>query len=203
MTRRTTVRAGAEMTACADTAPIPAATPSRRILPALAVMVVATAVKLAVFLALDRPWGCDCGQIWAMPGDPALNSQTLLDPYTALHAVAGALLMMLVMRLRPDLGLWALVAVIVASSTTWEVIENLPLSIRLFGYAADDPLAYHGDSLTNALGDTAAAVAGALLARIAAPVLVLGLAVATEIALSLWIADGFAIATLRALRQLA
>ncbi len=59
-----------------------------------------------------------------MPGDPALNSRTLLDPYSLLHAVTGALLVLLVTRLRPDLGLWALLAVVVASSTTWEVIEK-------------------------------------------------------------------------------
>lgn len=76
-----------------------------------------------------------------MPGDPALNSQTLLDPYSALHAVTGALLILLVRRLRPDLGLWVLLAVVVASSTTWKAIENLPVSIRLFSYDASDLLA--------------------------------------------------------------
>lgn len=168
---------------------------------AVAVIVIATAVKLAVFAALQRPWGCGCGQIWAMPGDPALNSQTLLDPYTALHAVTGALLILLVARLRPDLGLWALIAVVVASSTTWEVIENLPVSIRLFGYEASDPLAYHGDSRLNAFADTTAAVAGALFVRRVSARVVLALAVGTEIALSLWIQDGFIIAAMRALRQ--
>ena len=112
-----------------------------------------------------------------------------------------ALLVLLVTRLRPDLGLWALLAVVVASSTTWEVIENLPVSIRLFGYDAADPLAYHGDSRLNAFADTACAVAGALFARVASARVVLALAVGTEIALSLWIQDGFLIAAIRALQQ--
>ncbi|WP_330447435.1 DUF2585 family protein (plasmid) [Paracoccus marcusii] len=174
---------------------------SRQAARAVAVIVIATAVKLAVFAALERPWGCDCGRIWAMPGDPALNSQTLLGPYSLLHAVTGALLVLLVTRLRPDLGLWALLAVVVASSTTWEVIENLPVSIRLFGYDAADPLAYHGDSRLNAFADTACAVARALFARVASARVVLALAVGTEIALSPWIQDGFVIAAIRALQQ--
>ncbi|WP_405401684.1 DUF2585 family protein [Paracoccus sp. Ld10] len=189
------------MTAHTDAAPQTAR--SRQTVQAVAVIVIATAIKLAVLAALDRPWGCGCGQVWAMPGDPTLNSRTLLDPYTALHAVTGALLIMMVARVRPDLGLWALLAVVVASSTTWEVIENLPISIRLFAYDASDPLAYHGDSRVNALADTAAAVTGAMLSRTASPMVVIVLAVVTEIALSLWIQDGFIIAAIRAVRQAA
>jgi hypothetical protein len=189
------------VTAHPDAAATPDDQGSRQAARAVAVIVIATAVKLAVFAALERPWGCDCGRIWAMPGDPALNSQTLLDPYSLLHAVTGALLVLLVTRLRPDLGLWALLAVVVASSTTWEVIENLPVSIRLFGYDAADPLAYHGDSRLNAFADTACAVAGAVFARVASARVVLALAVGTEIALSLWIQDGFIIAAIRALQQ--
>ena len=90
------------MTAHPDAAATPDDQGSRQSARAVAVIVTATAVKLAVFAALERPWGCDCGRIWAMPGDPALNSQTLLDPYSLLHAVTGALLVLMVTRLRPD-----------------------------------------------------------------------------------------------------
>lgn len=170
--------------------------------PALAVIIASVAVTLAVLAALDRPWGCGCGLLWAMPGRPELNSQVPLDPYTALHAVFGAGLAILLARLRPDWSAWTLIAVVVAGSTVWEVVENLPSSIEMFGYDSDAPLAYRGDSILNALSDTAAATLGALLARrmSGAQVLVAGLAV--ELTLSVLIRDGFAIATWCALRHI-
>lgn len=170
-------------------------------LPVLVVTVLAAVIHLAVFAVLDRPWGCGCGRVWSMPGTAALNSRTLLDPYTALHLAMGAVLVVVVARLRPDLGRCALLAIVLASGTTWEVMENLPTSIHLFGYEAGDPLAYHGDSRLNALADTGAAVLGAALAHRVSPGFVLALALGTEAAVSLWIGDGFTIAALRALRH--
>ena len=93
-----------------------------------------------------------------------LNSRTLLDPYSLLHLVFGAVLFKLVRWKRPDWPLWTLLAAVIVSSTIWEVAENLPLSIGLFGYSSGDPLAYHGDSIVNSFSDTAAATLGAVLA---------------------------------------
>lgn len=159
----------------------------------------ALTAKLALLTLLERPFGCDCGQIWAMPGDAAINSRTLLDPYSLLHLVFGAVLITAVRRLRPDWSIATLLAAAVVSSTLWEVIENLPVTIALFGYAADDPLAYSGDSILNSLGDTAAAVAGAVLALPLATAVVMGLAAVVELSVSLWVGDGFVITLWRAL----
>lgn len=173
-----------------------------RAIPALGIILAATATKLAVFALLDRPWGCDCGSLWAMPGDPGLNSQVMLDPYSLMHLVFGALLVGVLTRVRPHWSVWTLTAVVVAGSTVWEVVENMPLSIRLFNYDAGDPLAYQGDSRLNALADTASAAVGGLITLRLGMGMVLALAVAVELALSVWIGDGFVIATARALGQL-
>jgi hypothetical protein len=166
---------------------------------AIGVIAFAFLGKAAFFTALDRPFGCDCAQFWALPDDPRLNSLVGLDPYSLLHLVFGALLVLALMRLRPRWSTWTLFATVVASSTLWELAENLPLTIRLFNYDQGNPLAYRGDSLLNASLDTVAAVLGAALARPLPAAVVLAAAAAIELALSLWIGDGMVIASLRAL----
>ncbi|WP_410217425.1 DUF2585 family protein [Paracoccus sp. (in: a-proteobacteria)] len=166
---------------------------------ALALILVAVVAKLAFFAWLDRPWGCDCGRIWALPGDPQLNSRVMLDPYTLMHLVSGAALVQLLMRLRPSWTTWTLLAAVFASGALWEIAENLPVSIRLFNYDAGDPLAYQGDSRLNSLADTAAAAIGALLA-LRLPFVAVALAtLAVEVLLWVWIDDSFILATVRAL----
>lgn len=158
---------------------------------AAVLIVLALATKLAVLLILNRPLGCDCGQIWSVPGEMARNSRTALDPYSLQHLIFGSGLVAIVRRIRPDWSLWTLLAAVVVSSTIWEMAENLPASIALFGYSSGDPLAYDGDSIANSMADTAAAAAGAMMAL---PVAgwVVGLAVvAVEIGMTLWIGDGF------------
>lgn len=166
---------------------------------ALVLIGLALLAKLAILAILQRPLGCDCGQIWAIPDQSGLNSRTLLDPYSLLHLMFGAVLVKLVRWKRPDWPLWTLMAAVIVSSTIWEVAENLPFSIDLFGYAPDDPLAYHGDSIVNSLGDTAAAVLGAVLALPLAGWLVAVVGVAVELGLSLWIGDGYLITLWRVL----
>ncbi|WP_265500884.1 DUF2585 family protein [Paracoccus beibuensis] len=166
---------------------------------AIAALLGATLAKIGFFLWLDRPVGCDCGRIWALPSEPRLNSQVMLDPYTLLHVVFGAVLAVVLMRLRPRWTGWTLVMAVVISSTLWELAENLPPVILMFNYDAGDPLAYHGDSLLNASADTAAALLGAGMARLLPVPAVLLAALAVELWLSAWIGDGFVIATLRAI----
>lgn len=166
---------------------------------ALALIGLALLFKLGFLAVLGRPLNCGCGQIWAMPDQAGLNSRTLLDPYSLLHLVFGAVLVKLVRWKRPDWPLWTLMAAVIVSSTIWEVAENLPLSIDLFGYSPDDPLAYHGDSIVNSVSDTAAAVLGAALALPLTGWVVAVVAVAVELGLSLWIGDGYLITLLRAL----
>ena len=166
---------------------------------AMALIGLALAAKLAMLTILDRPLGCDCGRIWGMPDQAGLNSRTLLDPYSLLHLVFGAVLFKLVRWKRPDWPLWTLLAAVIVSSTIWEVAENLPLSIGLFGYSSGDPLAYHGDSIVNSFSDTAAATLGAILALPLAGWVVAVGGAAVELGLSLWIGDGYLFTLLRAL----
>ncbi|WP_196053511.1 DUF2585 family protein [Paracoccus lichenicola] len=162
-------------------------------------IVLALAVKLAFLAVLQRPLGCDCSQVWALPGDVRLNSRTMLDPYSLLHLIFGAVLVKLVRWKRPDWPLWTLLAAVIVSSTIWEVAENLPASIALFGYSAGDPLAYGGDSIVNSVADTLVATLGAMLALPLAGWVVAVIAVAAEILLSIGIGDGFLITLWRAL----
>ena len=161
-------------------------------------IIVALTAKLVFLAILQRPLGCNCDQIWALPGDVRLNSRTLLDPYSILHVIFGAVLVKLVRWKRPDWPFWTLMATVIVSSTIWEVAENLPVSIALFGYSAGDPLSYHGDSIANSLADTLAALLGALLALPLSGWLVAGVALGAEVLLSLWVGDGFAITLWRA-----
>ncbi|MCZ0961229.1 DUF2585 family protein [Paracoccus benzoatiresistens] len=161
-------------------------------------ILLALATKLAFLTVLQRPLGCDCAQIWALPGDVRLNSRTMLDPYSLLHVIFGAVLVKLVRWKRPDWPFWTLMAALIVSSTIWEVAENLPASIALFGYSAGDPLAYHGDSISNSIMDTLVAVLGALLALPLSGWLVGLGALGGEVLLSAWVGDGFLISLWRA-----
>lgn len=165
-----------------------------------AVLFIAAALvaKLAFLLILQRPLGCDCGQVWALPGDVRLNSQTVLDPYSLQHLIFGAVLVKLVRWKRRDWPLWTLMAAVIVSSTIWEIVENTPFSIDLFGYSSGDPLAYRGDSIVNSLADTVVAALGAILVLPLAGWLVAGVAVASEVLLSVTIRDGFLITVWRA-----
>lgn len=167
---------------------------------AFAFVTAALAIKIAVLAALGRPLGCGCDQLWALPGNVGLNSQTVLDPYSLQHLIFGTVLVKLVRWQRPDWPLWTLMAAVIVSSTIWEVVENLPFSIDLFGYASVDPLAYHGDSIVNSLSDTVLAVLGAALGLPLAGWVIAVIAVAVEILLSVAIADGFLITIWRAFR---
>lgn len=162
---------------------------------AAVLIVLALTAKLVVLMILNRPLGCDCGQIWSVPGQVVPNSRTALDPYSFQHLIFGAALVAVVRRIRPDWPVWTLLAAVVASSSIWEMAENLPASIALFGYSSGDPLAYDGDSIANSMADTAAAVVGALLALPVAGWVVGLAAVGAEIWTTAWIGDGF-IATL-------
>lgn len=161
-------------------------------------IVLALSAKLVFLALLQRPLGCDCGQVWALPGDMRLNSRTVLDPYSLQHLISGAVLIKLVRWKRPDWSVWTLAATVIVSSTIWEMVENLPATIALFGYSAGDPLAYHGDSIVNSVADTLVATLGAMLALPLAGWLVALAAVVAEILLSFGIGDGFLITLWRA-----
>lgn len=161
-------------------------------------ILLALGAKLVVLVILQRPPGCDCAQIWALPDHPRLNSRTFLDPYGLLHLVFGAVLIGLLRRVRPDWPFWTLMAAVIVSSSLWEIAENLPFTIALLGYSPGDPLAYHGDSIANSMADTLGATLGALLALPMPGWSIATVAVAAELLVSVWIGDGFAITLWRA-----
>lgn len=154
-------------------------------------IVLALAAKLAVLMVLGRPQGCDCGQFWSVPGQGVPNARTALDPYSLQHLIFGAALVAVVRRIRPDWPVWTLLAAVVVSSSIWEMAENLPASIALFGYSSGDPLAYDGDSIANSMADTAAAALGAIVALPVAGWVVGLAALGVEIGTVAWIGDGF------------
>jgi len=84
-------------------------------------------VHAGVLLALDRLLACDCA-LWESVGDPAVNSQAAIDPYSLLHAASGAVIAVLLLRYRPHWSYWRVMLIVLFCSTVWEVIENLPLS---------------------------------------------------------------------------
>ena len=158
-------------------------------------------VHAGVLLALDRPLACDCA-LWESVGDPAVNSQAAIDPYSLLHAASGAVIAVLLLRYRPRWSYWRVMLIVLFCSTVWEVIENLPVTIAAFGYEPGDPLRYTGDSLLNSLGDSVFAMAGAGLAFALPAWSVVAFVVAGEIGLSLVIGDGYVIGLARALGAL-
>lgn len=147
-------------------------------------------VAALILLAMGRtPW-CRCGSIKLWTGDAwgPENSQQLTDPYTFTHITHGVLLYFLLHRVarRRALGTRAVLAV--ALESAWEVLENTDMVINRYR-AATMALGYYGDSVFNSVGDILACTLGfALGARLPTRVTV-GLVIALELGLTLWIRD--------------
>lgn len=91
------------------------------------------------------------------------NSQHVTDVYSPLHAVSGAALYVVATALRPHWPLHRRVLLVIACSGVWEIVENTPPVIALFN-AAQGPAVYGGDSVVNALSDSAFVLGGSLAA---------------------------------------
>lgn len=160
------------------------------------------AILVAQVLALHligRDWGCGCGDpLWQRRMAPEGNSQHFADAYSFLHLGFGILVFTILAMMRPHWLRRHLLLLVVLCSAIWEVMENLPVIISMFGYEPGDARAYDGDSILNSLGDSAFALAGGLVAgglpRWAGIAAVVGI----EVAVSLAIGDGYVIALLRA-----
>ncbi|WP_165690744.1 DUF2585 family protein [Consotaella salsifontis] len=164
-------------------------------------LVVAGAVIGALVLWLHlwgRPWICSCGEFlfWQGALEGGRNSQAAADWYSLLHVNFGIGLFLLVDRTAPQwpTGAKALTALI--SSAVWEAIENLPVVVALFGTPPDAP-AYLGDSILNALGDTAFVMIGFVLAARLPLWAVLVFAAVAEGAVFLAVDDGMIVGLLR------
>lgn len=180
-------------------------TPTARISPpATPAAALATALAIVVLQALllhlmGRDAGCGCPDpLWQREMGPEGNSRHFADPYSFLHLGYGIAVFTILDMMRPAWPRRWLVLLVVLCSAIWEVMENLPVVIALFGYAPGDPLAYDGDSILNSLGDTAFAVAGGALAIGLPRPLAIAAVLLIEVAVSLSIRDGYVIALLRA-----
>jgi len=154
--------------------------------------------QVSVLLVLDRDWFCSCGSIrlWQGVLDPHQNSQQLADHYSLLHLAFGVGLFVWLSAIRPHWSLARLATYAVASSALWEIFENLPFIIQIFGNDGSS-LHYSGDSIVNSLSDTFFVLLGFLLASR----LTTGMAVATilslEMATYVMIGDGVVAGLLR------
>lgn len=118
------------------------------------------------------------------------NSQHLMDLYSFLHAMSGAALCFAARGLRPGWPVHMRLLAVIASSGVWEAVENTPWVIAIF----NDPLGpyiYRGDSIVNALSDSAFVIAGFLAARAVPRWGIITAGVAVEIGLAVTIRDGF------------
>lgn len=159
------------------------------------------AVQVGMLALMGRDFGCGCGGAWPWQHtpDPAHNSRHFTDPYAFLHLGFGVMVFVILNAMRPHWPRRDLLLLVVVSSAIWEVVENLPMVIALFGYEPGDPLAYDGDRILNSLGDTTFALAGgAIASRLSLPLSV-ALVVLIEAMVSLTIHDGYIIALLRAI----
>lgn len=161
----------------------------------------ALVAAMVIWLALmGRPLTCACGTVefWQGGLNPAENSQHFSDWYSLLHGVFGMGLFVLTDRMRPGWRIGGKFLAVLLGHTIWEIVENTPVVIALFSGAAGAP-AYAGDSILNALGDTAYAMIGALAASRLPLAAILILAVLLEAAASIAMDDGLVLGTLRLL----
>lgn len=124
------------------------------------------------------------------------NSQHLMDLYSLLHALSGATLCLAARALLPAWPVHMRLLVVIVSSGVWEVVENTPWVIAVF----NDPLGpyvYRGDSIVNALSDSAFVIAGFLAARAVPRWGIIMAGVVIEVGLAVMIRDGFVFGTAR------
>ncbi|MCJ8521730.1 hypothetical protein ABID21_004909 [Pseudorhizobium tarimense] len=154
--------------------------------------------QIVVLLLLGRSWFCTCGfvRLWQGALDPRQNSQQLMDHYSLLHLAFGAGLFVWLNAIRPHWPLVRLATYAIASSALWEIVENLPLVIQLFGNDGSG-LHYSGDSIVNSLSDTLFVLLGFLLASRLSTGLAVAAILFLEVATYLMIGDGVVAGILR------
>jgi hypothetical protein len=163
----------------------------------VAVGLVIVAAMASWLDVMGRPLLCECGTVALWDGDPHSPgaSQQFADWYSALHVMFGLGLFVFLDRMRPAWPTsWKLLAAL-ASSAVWEIAENTPIIIAMFGQAEGAP-AYEGDSILNALGDTVFVVIGFFAARTVPLGATIAIALVLEAAIAFAISDGFVLGTL-------
>lgn len=123
-------------------------------------------------------------------------SQQFADWYSLLHLVFGFALFLFLDWMKPAWSTGQKLVLAVASSVVWEIVENLPPVIALFGNAPGAP-PYAGDSVLNAVADTLFVGAGFLLASRLPALVVLSLAAGLELLVLAVAGDGYILGSLR------
>jgi hypothetical protein len=155
-------------------------------------------LQVTVLLLLDRQWVCACGSVrlWQGALDPAQNSQQLTDPYSFLHLAFGCGLFLWLKAIRPHWNLARRATYALASSALWEIFENLPFIIQIFGTEGSG-LRYSGDSIANSLGDTVIAILGFAVASRLRAAWTVSAMIGLEVATFLLIGDSVVAGMLR------
>lgn len=131
---------------------------------------------------------------WSGSTLSADNSQHLSDFYSLLHAMSGAALCFAARSLRPAWPVLGRLLLVIACSGAWEIVENTPWVIALFNDPAG-PGVYGGDSIINAVSDTAFVAAGFLAAHALPRRFVIAAGTLAEIGVAVMIHDGFVLGT--------
>jgi hypothetical protein len=163
---------------------------------AVAVLILIT--QMAVLHLIGRPLLCPCATValWHGTLDPSQNSQQISDPYSFLHVTLGLISYRWLSWIRPSWTFSRIALVILVMSATWEIVENLPIVVQLFG-APGSELHYVGDSLVNSFTDTLFVLGGATAASALTPRNTLQAVVAIELVVMSLIGDGILLGTLR------
>ena len=141
------------------------------------------AAAAAVLLAMGRTPICACGtvKLWHGVAKSAENSQHISDWYTFSHVIHGILLYGATWLVGRRWPIGARLAAALAVEAGWEVVENTDLVINRYREATI-ALDYYGDSVLNSVSDIAAMAVGFALASRLPMSVVVGLALALEVA---------------------
>lgn len=157
--------------------------------PTIAIALITAATAVALWW-LGRRWWCACGESWLVTAEAydRHTSQHLLDPYSVTHVLHGIGFWWIVWpfaRQRSDA--WRGIAVMLLEAA-WEVLENTPAIIARYR-TETAALGYEGDTIVNALADSACCGVGAWLAAWTGFRWSLVVFIAAELLLAWWIRD--------------